>query len=150
MHPSLPDVAEYADIDAAGAIEIFQVEKVGHGREAFFVPAIAVPVTNKDAFVMPADHLSAMIEVLRRTTRILTIGWRGSELRFQEAARGHLPSTTLPAMIVTKGHDRSAANETISNLAPNLNRSATEVHFDGFTDFCGTDALRSFLTSARL
>lgn len=144
MHPTLADVAAHADFDSSGPVEIFKPEDVGGGRDAFFVPAVAVPVADKDAFVMPEDHLGEMIGALRQTTRILTIGWRGSELKFQETARQYLPSEALPAMIVTKGTDRSAADETITNLGSNLDAGATEVLLDGFTGFAQTDALHSF------
>jgi hypothetical protein len=146
MHLNLADLAEHADFDGAAAVDVVNPREKGVGMDRFYVPAIAAPVTDKDAFVMPDAHLGAMTDVLRRATRVLTIGWRGSELRFQETCREHLRGYAegLRGLVVTKGADRSAGDETIGNLSPKLRANLTDVAYGGFTEFLETDALDAF------
>lgn len=43
------------------------------------VPAIAIPMTGKDSFEMPAAHLAAFREWLPDVDRVLVVGWRGQD-----------------------------------------------------------------------
>lgn len=150
MHLNLTNLAEHADFDAPTSVDVVAPREVGVGKDAFYVPAVAAPVADKDAFVMPDDHLRAMVDVLGRTTRVLTIGWRGSELSFQEAWRKHLRGYRegLQALVVTKGSDESAGDETIGNLSPKLHPQKTRVAWEGFTELFKSDAVEAFARTA--
>jgi hypothetical protein len=43
------------------------------------VPALAIPMTGKDSFEMPADHLVRLREWLPDVDRVLVIGWQGQD-----------------------------------------------------------------------
>ena len=59
-------------------------------RARVYCPAIALPVEQKVSFECPATHVSALQEKLGHVTRILTIGWRGTEMVFLELLKRHL------------------------------------------------------------
>ena len=46
------------------------------------VPAVAVPVHDKDAFSCPDDQVRMIEAAVRQATRVLCIGWRGMEKEF--------------------------------------------------------------------
>jgi hypothetical protein len=147
MHQSLADVADLADFDApSGGIAVLDRHSLGHGRPDFAVPAVAVPVADKDAFVMPDEHLAALVDLLPTVTHVLTIGWRGTEARFQELCAEHLRPYDAPlrGLVVTKGINEEAGDEVIRNLKPNLHPRTTAVAYDGFTSFLGTGQLEGF------
>jgi hypothetical protein len=147
MHHNLADLADLADLSAARtSIKVLEPRESGVGKAAFHVPAVAVPVPDKDAFVMPDEHRNALLEALRQTTRLLIIGWRGTEVRFQEACRENLRGydSGLRGLVVTKGDDASAADEVISNLSPKLHSRMTKVAHDGFTAALATDEIDRF------
>src|SRR5216684_2650665 len=45
-------------------------------------PAIAIPVVQKSAFECPADHVAALMKCIPEVTKLLIIGWRGTEQHF--------------------------------------------------------------------
>src|SRR6266480_3870803 len=57
--------------DGAGMLE-------GH----FTYPAIALPVETKNDFEFPDEHLRKLRDVIPEVTRVLIIGWRGTEEHF--------------------------------------------------------------------
>lgn len=146
MHNSLPDVAEFADFNTAGTVQMLDERSRNHGRQELVVPAVAVPVTDKDAFVMPDEHLVALTELLKRVTHVLTVGWRGTETRFQELCRTNLRpyDAGLRSFVVTKGDSEKAGAEVIRNMAPNLHNRITPVAFEGFTSFLSSGELEAF------
>src|SRR5262249_17316837 len=42
-----------------------------------FIPAIAIPLETTKSYECPDDHIQKLSERIRRTTKILVIGWRG-------------------------------------------------------------------------
>jgi hypothetical protein len=149
MHRKLADLADLADLASNEAsIALLDSRQVGFGQSHFHVPAVAVPVADKDAFLMPTGHMDALVEALGATTRLLIVGWRGSELRFQQACQAHLSGyeSGLRALVVDKGADESAAGEVIANLSPKLHPRLTQVAYDGFTAALATDIIDRFAT----
>lgn len=55
-----------------------------HQKDEDYVPAIAIPTISKSSFEFPETHKQNMIEDLKQTTDIITIGWRGAEKHFLE------------------------------------------------------------------
>jgi hypothetical protein len=52
------------------------------------VPAIAIPVQEKSSFECPSEHLNVLNESMRKTTKLLIIGWRGMEKHFLQLWNG--------------------------------------------------------------
>jgi hypothetical protein len=58
------------------------------------VPAIAIPVDNKKAFICPERHVNTLREILRGTKVLLAIGWRGTDPHMSEELRSWIPPKT--------------------------------------------------------
>jgi hypothetical protein len=70
------------------------------------IPALAIPVEDKQEYVCPVDHVETMKESLPQVTKLLIIGWRaGDKLFLQELSQG-IPAGT-PAMVVCGNPDSS-------------------------------------------
>jgi hypothetical protein len=50
-------------------------------------PAIAIPVLNKETYECPPAHVAALERLIPEVTKVVTIGWRGSEQHFQQMLR---------------------------------------------------------------
>ena len=87
-----------------------------HGENRVF-PALSIPVHKKDEFSCPSDHVEKLAELMRQTTKVLTIGWRASEDKFLEIVRS--PTTGVDRnkidLLVVSG-DPKGAEETAKNL----------------------------------
>ena len=57
------------------------------------VPAIAIPISNKQEFSCPQGHQKALTDRLGEVTSILTIGWRGMEQQFLALLKKHIRRT---------------------------------------------------------
>lgn len=76
-------------------------------------PAIAIPVERKVDFECPDEHLSALQHSIARVTKILCIGWRGTEQHFLKLLNSNLKCR--PKLLAV-GKDQSTASETIRNI----------------------------------
>jgi hypothetical protein len=66
------------------------------GGRRIAVPAIAIPVDNKSAFICPERHVNTLREILEGTRVLLIIGWRGTDAQFSEELRSRIqPNTDL-------------------------------------------------------
>ncbi len=70
-------------------------------------PAIALPLVQKTSFECPEDHLRTLREALPDVTKILIIGWRGTEEHFLTLLREHLKNPPT-IMIVASGLDEAS------------------------------------------
>ncbi len=85
-------------------------------------PAISIPVEKKDEFSCPTGHVEALEQTLPHATKMITIGWRATEVEFLVRL---LVSRTVPVagipqpleVLVVTG-SKQGAEETIKNLAP--------------------------------
>ncbi len=71
-------------------------------------PAVAIPIEVKSHFECPQEHLDFLCEHLKRTDRLLLIGWRATEAHFLELLAKHLPGH-VRALIVA-GSEMEAIN----------------------------------------
>ena len=70
-------------------------------------PAIALPLVQKTSFECPEDHLRTLREALPDVTKILIIGWRGTEEHFLTLLREHLKNPPT-MMTVASGVDEAS------------------------------------------
>ena len=77
---------------------IQHVERLGISNEVYteamyrgspqLYPAIAIPVLTKDSFECPQEHVQQLTSSIPKVSKILTIGWRGTEQHFLKLLRG--------------------------------------------------------------
>ncbi len=96
------------------------------------LPAIAIPVKDKNSFECPPKHTDVLKATLPRVTTLLTIGWRGAEAQFLSLLKENLKSK-LDGICVCG--DSGAAAETAANLHRAGIRGNFEPYDAGFTNF---------------
>ena len=119
--------------------------KIGGGQGPAYVdvPAIAIPVERKTErnFEMPTSHRQALQSALKRASRILVIGWRGSEEHFNELLKAHNRGLAVPITVVC---GTGGAGPTVENLKSLGFEKITDASC-GFTDFVERGLLHGFL-----
>jgi hypothetical protein len=71
-------------------------------------PAIAIPVEHKSVFECPENHLQKLRSCLSEVTRLLVVGWRGTEQHFLKLW-GEVAPLSLKRVEVVAGSRREAA-----------------------------------------
>jgi len=104
------------------------------GRPLF--PALAIPVENKPGYECPKDHRKVLESCLPRVTKVLVIGWRGSENRFLKTLADGLPKN---ANFLVVSRNEESAGQTITRITPVMREAnitgnffATKTTFSGF------------------
>lgn len=116
--------------------------RTGHG----VVPAIAVPVHDKDAFECPQDQIYAIEAAVRQATRVLCIGWRGVETEFLAKWRNRNPEIDVLIASGPPEDARLPADETYRNMTSGGFTSRDPVlHAGGFGSLLGSPDLTEFL-----
>jgi hypothetical protein len=105
-------------------------------------PAIAIPVTDKQAFECPAEHVQVLKQLIPKVTKILTVGWRGTESHFLNLLRGH-----GPVSILCVGGTEPDAEITFNSLRAVSLSVVTSVPLAGFSDSVGDRRLDGFLAA---
>jgi hypothetical protein len=119
---------------------------IGKSDELPLIPALAIPVVNKQEYECPKLHLEVLDSCLPQITKLLVVGWRASEQHFlQRLALGL--KHELQVMVVSGSPE--AAEETINNLAVARMRviGGYQKAEAGFSDFIVGRAVQGFLTS---
>jgi hypothetical protein len=86
----------YDKVIRAGELQVSETFHITTGEGTMFddqggvlYPAIAIPVVDKKDFECPKEQVEALTQALPQVTRILTIGWRGTEQNFVELLHKH-------------------------------------------------------------
>ena len=119
---------------------------IGKSDELPLIPALAIPVVNKQEYECPKLHLDVLDSCLPQITKLLVVGWRASEQHFlQRLALGL--KHELQVMVVSGSPE--AAEETINNLAAARMRviGRYKKAESGFSDFIVNRAVQGFLAS---
>jgi hypothetical protein len=76
------------------------------------IPAIALPLTEKTQFVFPDNHLQSLSADLAEVSKVITIGWRGSENHFLQLWAEAMSAASIdpPDALAVGGHAVAAAN----------------------------------------
>lgn len=96
------------------------------------VPALAIPVQAKLDFECPHQHVDALKAFLPLVTKMVVIGWRGTEQPFLELLNVHLKTTPVKVMVVNG--ERKHAESTAKNLQKAIPNAKFTVQDGGFTD----------------
>ena len=97
-------------------------------------PAIAVPVEKKTSFECPAELLKTLADLLPEVTRMLVIGWRGTEMHFLELLKQYLRKGIQ--LYIVAGRKAYADTTSVQIHRALVNKSPySSVDPGGFTDF---------------
>ena len=105
-------------------------------------PAIAIPVLSKDTFECPADHVHQLTSLIPRISKVLTIGWRGTESHFIRLLTG-----VGPIHLVTVAETDTEAGEIADRIRAAGIGIRDAVAFAGFTDTIAERRLDRFLAA---
>jgi hypothetical protein len=131
-------------VDAANISDNFTVSGIPGRKHAGppLYPAIAIPVLRKDTYECPHSHVGALTKLIPQVTRVLAIGWRGTELHFQ-----HMLRQLGPIKIVTVAGSKEEAQKILNNIRtlgmPVLDYAA----FASFSDVLAERTLDPLLSS---
>jgi hypothetical protein len=145
-HDSEISLARYWAAGTKGSVGILDSgrQNIGQADDRLHVPALAIPATYKDAFVMPDSHLEEMKRVLENTTALLIIGWRASEYQFLDLCASHLRGLEdgLRSFIVdhNQASPESAGFATMSNFPQALHPRTTGIWGQGFSRFVTSES----------
>jgi hypothetical protein len=70
-------------------------------------PAVAIPVVTKTGLELPAEHISALMNVLPEVDRILVVGWRGMDHTFLHLLRDRIDAGSARVLVVAGGESQS-------------------------------------------
>lgn len=105
--------------------------------ETLAAPGIAIPTDRKQTFSCPDEHVERFAEDAAKTTRVLVIGWRGSEPHALEILREQMPSVRQLAVA-------DVTVENSANVINTLQSAGVETNFrapleGGFAGLLRTD-----------
>ncbi len=114
------------------------------GALAIF-PAIAIPVQTKSGFECPSHHLDHLKTLLPSLTKIIVIGWRGTEQHFLDLIRPYFKQR-VPVCVVAG--DLKNSESILKHLENSgLALSAKPIN-GGFTEFIKQSQAEAFLQEA--
>jgi hypothetical protein len=119
---------------------------IGKSDRGPLIPALAIPVVQKQEYECPKEHLDMLDTCIPQVTKLLVVGWRVSETHIlQRLAKGL--KHELQVMVVS-GSPKDA-EETINNLAIARMRviGGYKKADTGFSDFILGRSVQGFLTS---
>jgi hypothetical protein len=123
-------------IEAASNLEFTDIYSNDlSGQSSLFVPAIAVPVRNKSQFECPKEHVAELERLIPQVTKILFIGWRGSERHFIQMLKDKAVNLSY-CMFVAK--DAEDAEEIARRVMEDIGRIPRQRNFvteGGFSEF---------------
>lgn len=128
----------------SGDIEVRGDWNSGHSNIAW-VPALTVPIESKLIFECPPAHMKALELELPRVDRVLTIGWRATEVPFLNFLQEHMRGGIVAALFAChSAEDERGAIERV------LRGRAIHGPFEGaqgrdFSALPGTDILEQEL-----
>jgi hypothetical protein len=108
-------------------------------------PAIAIPVEKKAEFECPAEHVESLKKQIPKTTKIVTIGWRGTEDHFLK-----LLGTLLPVGVdvVACSGSEAQADQTLNQLSAIPIKGSYHALAGGFTQMIARNEIVDFLRGA--
>lgn len=123
---------------------VVQEYPIGKSDGVALFPAIAVPVETKHEYECPQDHLDCLRGYLPTITKLLLIGWRGTEQHFLGLLKEALPQK-VPLYAVAG--DRQQAEEVIASIEQAGIRVAGTPANGGFSHFVVSREAEEFLRS---
>lgn len=111
------------------------------------LPAIALPLKNKpDNYVCDDHHINILKENLKKTDRVLIIGWRGVDQYLLKLLKDELGDRKIPVAVVTKDTTPDTVIDYYVDNVPQLNIHPKDVYPIGFSEFMKTEDYEKFFT----
>lgn len=95
-----------------------------------YLPQLLIPYKEKDSFVMPEKHEIWMDHFLSHIDEIIVIGWKGTEMKFQDLLRRKLEQKKVTITTIT--HGDNSVREQFKCSIPNTVYKDAEVDFSDF------------------
>jgi hypothetical protein len=106
-------------------------------------PAIALPITNKQDFECPPQHVNLLRASLPRVTRLLVVGWRATEKPFLEMLKEHMKPHVRTIAVCGEVRD---GEDTLTRLvAADIDVDPRTAFDGGFTKFTTDREIDKFL-----
>lgn len=103
-------------------------------RDSYQVPAIAIPLVGKEAYICPPFHVKRITEILPDVDRVLIVGWKAADPLLLELLKEHLPKY-VPIVVVSK--DKEEAKSVIHTIRDILSDWPMETFSPASTNFSG-------------
>jgi hypothetical protein len=101
--------------------------------QRFIFPALAIPIDKKDSFECPQEQVTILGNLIRRVTKVMTLGWRATETRFLEMLRSQLTGLTDKIDLLIVSGSPEGATETFKNLDITVSSDRYGTLSSGFT-----------------
>ncbi len=121
---------------------IVQDHTIGKIGNMPLFPAIAIPVETKEEFECPRDHLECLRTLLPTVTKILIVGWRGTEYNFLNLLKESL-TEEVPTLVVAE--NKAAASEVVERIQGVGVQVIASLSGSGFSGFVVNREAEEFL-----
>lgn len=134
-----------ATLPAPGPIEMRTNWSSGVQGEAW-VPALAVPIESKSAFVLPDHHRERLVVDLQEVDRVLVVGWRATEQHFLKLVADHVVKDLRGVVVACNNRDESRATALALLSGRGAVRGQVSHEHDlGFSDLVGHEIVEHLL-----
>lgn len=106
-----------------------------------YLPAVALPLDNKDNFICPKSHIESLKNKIDLVDRIIIIGWRAADQFLIELLQERLKGKNTPIAIVSGKNSKDEIMRNLGNLAGNVKI----INQEGFTNFMKSGKCETFL-----
>lgn len=118
-------------------------EEASKRNEFLRLPAIAIPLPNKQNWICPKEHIECLKRSLSIADRILVIGWRAADYTLLDIMK-ECVDKNVSVLVVSKKEE--SAKE-ISHIISKRTGLRCEINHGGFSSFVNNERCRSFFSS---
>ena len=129
-------------LDVSSRFRIVEQIPIGKLGDVPLFPAIAIPVETKNEFECPEAHLECLKSLLPQITKILIIGWRGTEQHFLNLLADSLTLGIPTCVVAGNVEEERAVLERIRLGGISVGGTESD---GGFTDFITRRGAEKFL-----
>ncbi len=111
-------------------------------KNYYNLPALALPITKKQGFICPSNHVDVLQSEINHIDRILIIGWKAADQELIDLLTPMLKEKKhLPIYIVVGDKDGEKVGKVFSNINDKLKIEVTNL---GFSSFVGSESANKF------
>jgi hypothetical protein len=119
-------------------------ESIDETLMKLYLPALAIPVQQKDSFIPPKNHIDQLISLFSEIDRVLIIGWKAGDEKLLQLLKEKLPKK-LPVFIVT---GKNSTGIIINNLKKVKQLEDAVIAENGFDSFLKSGKCDNFLSTS--
>lgn len=109
------------------------------------LPAIALPLKDKtSSYVYNESHINILKESLKKTDRVLIIGWRGADQYLFTLLKNELGDRKINVTVVTKNSAPESIIQHFVDNVPQFRIHPKDVHQTGFSGFMKIEDYENF------